>query len=660
VTRGPGTCWINDEPAPYCCSQPIRWLPLSVKCDFFNSLSESNPLPESFPPLEMYISFSWTDEAYVTLPHCATLTDAILSPQSVPNAPTMTHAEISRNSFSVPEYDDDDDEIEIIHESVRTPRVEVVVPSRRYTVPESDLSCAGSFTSEDSSSEPPTPSPRNSRTDIASWKQLSEKIKENSPEDVSSPAMARERLIALSDAPSAAGFFHSSSEQAPAYHQGPSQPKPAVERETVPSMADSHHAAEDAMDDEDLTESDIEFADGSSDDLFDDDGESAQQDLIAESLPPSEFDDSDEEPQSSNRGMKLVDSTTYTQVLRPCGMDAEDHSNVPTTDREPVESSDFRSPLFDAIYSPNPASVKQNLVPKTSNSMNDARAPSPSDAAMAKTTTAQLPHLETPVQVQAPFLVPMTSDFPRLSTTEAPYARSTWSAWPSYPADLPSEYAPPLYPPFNSNFLYQEGPFGYRQPADYMNADDSSDRGEEETSTYQTGTFKKPDQPVNSTRGPIFTIATAPEVDQDAHVLATAGLRATRLSIDDIVEKNTQEASGQSSGQKLKRKVDDMSTDEDNLATVLAPRDPQVVSELGLAPQAAESAQSATPQTVTPLTTDAELVAQTPTTEAGEQSAPKRVKTGVAKYAAAVFAGVVAGGVGTMAALLALPPIQLS
>ena len=22
VTRGPGTCWINDEPAPYCCAQP--------------------------------------------------------------------------------------------------------------------------------------------------------------------------------------------------------------------------------------------------------------------------------------------------------------------------------------------------------------------------------------------------------------------------------------------------------------------------------------------------------------------------------------------------------------------------------------------------------------------------------------------------------------
>ena len=68
VTRGPGTCWINDEPAPYCCSQPIRWLPLCPKGHFFNALSEPNPLPESFPPLDMYISFNWVDEPYVTTP----------------------------------------------------------------------------------------------------------------------------------------------------------------------------------------------------------------------------------------------------------------------------------------------------------------------------------------------------------------------------------------------------------------------------------------------------------------------------------------------------------------------------------------------------------------------------------------------------------------
>src|SRR3984957_5899119 len=122
----------------------------------------------------------------------------------------MSNAEISRNSFTVPEYDDEeDDEIEIIHESVRVPRVEVVVPSRRYSVPESDVSCAGSFTSDDSSSEPPTPSPRASRADLVTWKQLSEKISVKSPGEVAgNNTTATERLVALSDAPSAAGFFH--------------------------------------------------------------------------------------------------------------------------------------------------------------------------------------------------------------------------------------------------------------------------------------------------------------------------------------------------------------------------------------------------------------------------------------------------------------------
>src|ERR1700733_6471067 len=180
VTRGPGTCWINDEATPYCCAQPIRWLPLPEKGIPFSLFPQSNLLPESFPPLEMCISFDWVDEGYVSSPSLFSLqcwTNAICSPRSVPGAPTMSNAEISRNSFAVPEYDDEeDDEIEIIHESVRAPRVEVVVPSRRYSVPDSDVSCAGSFTSDDSSSEPPTPSPRASRADIATWKQLSEKI----------------------------------------------------------------------------------------------------------------------------------------------------------------------------------------------------------------------------------------------------------------------------------------------------------------------------------------------------------------------------------------------------------------------------------------------------------------------------------------------------
>jgi hypothetical protein len=68
VTRGPGTCWINDEATPYCCAQPIRWLPLPKKGIPFNLFPRSNLLPESFPPLEMCISFDWVDEAYVSPP----------------------------------------------------------------------------------------------------------------------------------------------------------------------------------------------------------------------------------------------------------------------------------------------------------------------------------------------------------------------------------------------------------------------------------------------------------------------------------------------------------------------------------------------------------------------------------------------------------------
>jgi hypothetical protein len=699
VTRGPGTCWINDEPAPSCCAQPIRWLPLSAKGDFFSTLSVSNPLPESFPPLEMYISFHWIDEPYVQRSQASDSTNRACSPHSAPTAPTMVHADLSPNSFSVPDYDEDDDEIEIIHESVRVPRVEVAVPScHRYTVPESDLSCAGSFSS-DSSSEPPTPSPRNSRLKIAPWKQVSENIKEPATEHVvASPPTARERLAALTDAPSAAGFFQISNEQSVPDDPAQGQSRSTNERGDMPTITDASYESIEIMDDEDLTESDVEFADGYSDDLFDDDAENAQPELIVESPPLSEYDDGEEEgggggggggeeeedeeeeeeeedeededeeeeeeeAQASNRGMEPVESTTYPEVQQLGDVTGEDETRVVPTDREPGELLGLRSPLVDAIYSPNPIPFKQTFAAKLSNNAtSDARAPSPSDAAMAKATTAQLPSMESAVQMHSSFIAPMTSDFPRLSNTESPYARSTWSAWPEYTADLPSECVAPVYNPFNPSFLYQEGPFAYRQPGESINADDLVDRGEEETGASQKGTFSKPGEQRDSNKISThpFTPAVAPEVEQHANVVPPSGLRATRLSIYDIVEKNTQDASIQNKTQTLKRKADDLSIDDDALAMDLASSDPQVISELGLAPQAAEKPPPTKPQTAMPPTTDADAVVGNPTSEAVEQPAHKRAKTGVAKYAAAVFAGVVAGGVGTMAALLALPPIHLS
>jgi hypothetical protein len=192
-----------------------------------------------------------------------------------------------------------------------------------------------------------------------------------------------------------------------------------------------------------------------------------------------------------------------------------------------------------------------------------------------------------------------------------------------------------------------------------MNPDNSSNRGEEESTTYQPVTFESPDRPLDSAKFSAYPSATAeaPDVTQSPRVLVKTNLRATRLSIDDIVEKNTQETATQSDRQKMKRKVDDISTDEDVLAAALTPNDAQDTPEFGLASQAVESTQPATLLTVTPPNTETELVLPTEKAEALEPPPRKRAKTGVAMYAAAVFAGVVAGGVGTMAALLAMPPI---
>jgi hypothetical protein len=703
VTRGPGTCWINDEAAPHCCAQPIRWLPLPEKGVPFSLLSRSNHLPESFPPLEMCISFDWVDEVYVVSPpplpppppppplllQC--WTNPICSPRSAPGAPVIPNAEISRNSFAVPEYDDDeDDEIQIIHESVRAPRVEVVVPPHHYSVPGSDVSCAGSFTSDDSSSEPPTPNPRASRADVATWKQFPEKINAKPPGEVASGiTAATERLVALSDAPSAAGFFHFEGQQPPTLSQTLSQPNADLEREAAPTAKDSVYAGEDALEDVDLTESDVESADesadGFSDDLFDEGGEgeddeeedeneeeeeegdgaeNAAQELNVESPPLSEIDDSEAEPQAGNSGAKLPDSNNHPEGQETREVGGEEHIRVSATQSEPQT---VYPSAFDAKRWASSSSNQRGLVQKPNNNLNDARAPSPSDAAMAKTSIAQLPPMDTPMPAQSPptLVAPMACGFPRQSTIETPYATPTWPAWQGYTADLPSEYAPFVYSPFNSQFPYQEGPLGYRQPADLINIDHAGERDEEVPTNYEAAILRPPYQPPNNRGNPPLTTAatataTALDADHSGRVPATTSLRATRVSIDDIVEKNTKDTSMEIDEQKLKRKAEAISADEDVLAIDPAPSSDPVVSELDPVPQLSESAQLATLQTVAPPTIDAEVNTPTPKTEVIEQPARKRAKTGVAKYAAAVFAGVVAGGVGTVAALLTLPTIQLT
>ena len=668
VTRGPGTCWINDEPAPYCCFQPIRWLPLSAKVDFFDALSESNPLPESFPPLEMCISFDWVENLYVTPPHQSTVINRFRSPLSMPNAPTMSHAEIPRNSFSVPDYDDDeDDEVEITHESIRSRSVEIVDPPP-YTISESELSCAGSFTSDDYSSEPPTPSPKICRLVLPKPKRLPEMLEASFAQGVSTSA--RDRQAALSDAPSAARFFHSEGEQSSVQSQTVGRPKPPSEHEPGPTKTVIVYASENDLYDGDVTESDIQSVgseDGHSDDLFDDDVESIQQGSRAESPVPSDVDDSDDEPLASNRGTKLG-RANHLQELEHWIMDKDEPSCPPPPERQSDMSPEYHHSTSGVVYSSDSIFDQRDILQRdifqnALTNTNDARAPSPSDAAMAKRPITPLPHQDdsrSPVRALPPFVVPMTSDFSRPDTLPSQCTRPAWSAWPGYPVDM-VEYGGRSYSPiFSTRCNYQDGPFGYQPSGNPTNVDDSSDRSEEDISTFQAPVpFKFPEQPVCTPWLPVppSTTTTALEEGQNVRSSATTSSRATKLSIDDIVEKKSQEASVQDGGQNLKRKADDISTCEYCVEQDLALGDAEVVPELGI--QVTVPDQSVTSETVAPPSTAAEIIAQSQIIEAMGQPARKRAKTHVGKYAAAVFAGMVAGGVGTMAALLALPPIQL-
>ncbi len=65
VTRGPGTCPVNDEPAPICCPQSTQWLPLGNDLERGRK-SNILELAESFPPLHVVVRFSWVDDRYAS------------------------------------------------------------------------------------------------------------------------------------------------------------------------------------------------------------------------------------------------------------------------------------------------------------------------------------------------------------------------------------------------------------------------------------------------------------------------------------------------------------------------------------------------------------------------------------------------------------------
>ena len=114
--------------------------------------------PDSYSPLKVMVTFSWVDDSYVPFSCWDSMGTDLASPTSFARAyglssyrPPPYPTFLSRNSFSVPEIpdQDNDSDIEIVEESMRVIPAKLIIidgaTRMRLSVPGSDVSCAGSF-----------------------------------------------------------------------------------------------------------------------------------------------------------------------------------------------------------------------------------------------------------------------------------------------------------------------------------------------------------------------------------------------------------------------------------------------------------------------------------------------------------------------------------
>ena len=584
VVRGSGTCLDEDEEAGLdCFPRPIRWLPLGTGAAFTSS---SDNLPESFPPLQVHVSFDWTGDV----------------PFRLPDAPKMTHEQSARNTFTVPDDDDidDDSDLEIIRESVCAPRLEVLIPSRTYAVPESDISCAGSVSSDDDVSaaqspdtsavqlEPISPSPMK----IARSQDFSS---ESNHGTVLSPQPVADCIDFV--------------EEEPATDVSPPAPLPTNIRSRLDDQdRDKVYDYAPIDMDDDITESEIESADEFSDDLFEGDELELE---ATQSDPPQDEDQYTEEPVETENQHNWAPSCSI-QTSSTAGQCSFQHSQ----DKLQARST-------------------------------TARTPSPSDAAMPKTlapsSTSTTAHCSTGLVYSVPDSVPMTSGLHLPYSTSTPWPCPRRPEWPAY--------CPPCAP----SPLYSEGLF---QSNVGMRIDDDVPATQSlYTDQASLASF------VACDREPEPAHVYSYNAPTQAHLSVPIFQAAKKLSINDILDNEAQKPVSKPNTMSLKRKADEISGDDENeglqeideTSTETLSKDTNTTTkglECGILK--INPVGLTTPSIVESSNANAS-VAHVDTKERPS----KRARTGATMTAstlAGVVVGSVLGSVATVAALVALPP----
>jgi len=710
VTRGPGMSSFNHAPVLLCSpTLPSANLVVTL-AQPTRARNKSNfpTLLESFPPLHVVVRFSWVDDRYlIHTPYFGSCADNMTHSFARPQLPPrMLQTELPPNTFQVPDYDDDEDEdedISFVQETVLKPKpkIEVVLFPTSRAIPENSLQ---PIVIEDSNSEelgqgihttpsnatapPPSFSSRlvRSHHDALALVALAEarmsaaagpsglsevewqadKRAMNIDEHTTSSLGSGVSTDKESSAKSNSSVPTSSHTKEPA-----ELAKPSLDGFVTHSLSSKPTAAKKRTMsvDEDLTQSESGSNDANSHDLMVDDSEDGQgsegptdygSDCDEEALLIAENDETGA-PRAQEED--LTDDESSCSVLSDddIGMDQDedffdDFGKIPGTkqtlpNNAPKDYDKAATQHEQIPYNMRPGnfSMQATRLSLPPSSLN--RAPSPSDAAMVKSSDfasggpASMGRSSYPYMNPTPWSNPMASAY----GPTWPYAfdRRSHPPYDDRYSAFPYTYGGSCvtgHTSFDTMGVYESQMTMPPPPQSFDSHGNDTSKADQ-----AGGTERLPKVPISVSKSLNNDSAEVAQPVQDAHK------SFAKVSIDSIVERVSDEPVSSPIDNKLKRKADDMATDkveesasEDSKQTKPAGEIPSSVC-----PPLLRTINMAQLKSLQTMPTVAEAEVERPAKRARTDNGTGNI--GFATLAATALAGAIVGGVGVVAALVSLP-----
>lgn len=707
VTRGPGTCLVNDEPASFCCQQPIEWLAIGYQ-SYHKLPSNSSHLLESFPPLHVVVRYKWVDDRYVDYSSWFEPFTDVISHVSghgrLNEGLGKLLRELPPNTFQVPDDDDEEDEdISFVHETVVKSKPQPLAHVDLTTTPEE----AAVVCRQAGITEPDMLDRDRSKRHLllsltqASLDRSDEKVGSLSSVAYSSVTnsgpsglseaerQADKRAMHLDDNIDCSTASSKSTDQ-----ESPSKSSASLPTSSPSKQSDEHSDEKDhvctidststqptetrgraMVVDQDLTQSESDSDEAYSPDLMVDESEDGHRHecltdygsesdeealMVAESSGSKQAHDSKDSMDSESSPSDFSDDIAMEReedifelpkTKTSAAKVTYDFVHFDNHDKEPVGRV---QPSYN--MRPGNFTVPCTRLNQPSTGLN--RAPSPSDAALAKPCD---------FATSSPGAMNGFNHFPTTQPWLNPMTPAYGEAWPcpldgrpNHPYDggfggYPYSYGLPNCGPGQ----YNSDPFRTfptpmpMVPDTGFNTVSSGSKQPDRPSSNETP------QPQSQTQPPIVVSGPSNKSPIEVtHLPQNPPKPAAKVSINSIVDHASEESPSSQPGTNLKRKADEMDREDTTKSTT--------DNQAQVKPAAKISSLLYTPQIKTVAVADVQAMNKIPLqrrNKGGEEPPAKRARmaneTGKPNFttlAATALAGAIVGGVGVVAALVALPP----